>query len=58
MAAGARRLALNDTRKGPWLSGLAAAITVAVVLIATVIVGTWHVVTDFADTANDTSYVP
>lgn len=49
---------MNDTRKGPWLSGLAAAMTVAVVLIATVIAGTWQVVTDFADTAADTSYIP
>jgi hypothetical protein len=49
---------VNDTRKGPWLGGLAAALTVAVVLIATVIAGTWQVVTEFADTANDTSYVP
>lgn len=49
---------MNDTRKGPWLSGLAAAIAVAVVLIATVIAGTWQVVTEYADTANDTSYIP
>jgi hypothetical protein len=32
--------------------------TVAVILIATVIAGTWQVVTDFADTASDTSYIP
>jgi hypothetical protein len=51
-------VAVNDTRKGPWLSGLAAAIAVAVVLIATAIAGTWQVVTEYADTANDTSYIP
>lgn len=49
---------MNDTRKGPWLSGLAAAITVTAVLIATVLTGTWHVVTDFADTTADSSYSP
>lgn len=49
---------MNDTRKGPWLSGLAAAITVAAVLMATAIAATWHVVTEYADTANDTSYTP
>lgn len=49
---------MNDTRKGPWLSGLAAAITAAAVLMATAIDGTWHVVAEYADTANDTSYTP
>lgn len=52
---------MNDTRKGPWLSGLAAAAAVVFVLIATVIAGTWQLVTDTADTADtstDTSYTP
>jgi hypothetical protein len=49
---------MNATRKGPWLSGLAAAATAAFVLIATVIAGTWQLVTDTADTSTDTSYTP
>jgi hypothetical protein len=49
---------VNDTRKGPWLSGLAAALAVAFVLIATVIAGTWQVLTDAADVSADTSYTP
>ena len=49
---------MNDTRKGPWLSGLVAAATVALVLIATVVAGTWQLVSDAADPSTDISYTP
>lgn len=51
---------MNDSRKLPWLGGLAAAIVVAVVLIAVAVEGTLQVINDFATTqaVDDTTYQP
>ncbi|WP_180848963.1 hypothetical protein [Mycobacterium intracellulare] len=49
---------MNDSRKSPWLGGLAAAITVAVLLIAVAIHGTLQVVNDFENQVTDASYQP
>lgn len=51
---------MNDSRKLPWLGGLAAAIMVAVVLIAVAVEGTLQVINDFATTqaVDDTTYQP
>ena len=49
---------MNDSRKSPWLSGLVAAITVALLLIAVVIRGTLQVVNDFVTQVTETSYQP
>jgi hypothetical protein len=49
---------VNDSRKSPWLSGLVAAITVALLLIVVVIRGTLQVVNDFATQVTETSYQP
>ena len=51
-------VAVNDSRKFPWLGGLVAALLVAVVLIAVVAYGTLHVINDFATEVADTSYPP
>lgn len=50
--------AVNDSRKFPWLGGLAAAITVAVLLIAVAIHGTLQVIDNFANQVTDASYQP
>jgi len=49
---------VNDSRKSPWLSGLVAAITVALLLIVVVIHGTLQVVNDFATQVTEASYQP
>ena len=49
---------MNDSRKLPWLVGLAAALLVAAVLIAVVVQGTLQVINDFATQVGDTSYQP
>ncbi|GAB4963744.1 hypothetical protein MAHJHV55_27630 [Mycobacterium avium subsp. hominissuis] len=49
---------MNDSRKSPWLSGLVAAITVALLLIVVVIHGTLQVVNDFPAQVTDTNYQP
>ncbi|AGZ54706.1 MULTISPECIES: hypothetical protein [Mycobacterium] len=49
---------MNDSRKFPWLGGLAAAITVAVLLIAVAIHGTLQVIDDVANQVTDASYQP
>lgn len=49
---------MNDSRKSPWLSGLAAAIAVALLLIMVVIHGTLQVINDYATQVTDTSYQP
>jgi hypothetical protein len=49
---------VNDSRKLPWLGGLAAALVVAAVLIAVVVQGTLQVVNDFATQVDDTTYQP
>jgi hypothetical protein len=49
---------MNDSRKSPWLSGLVAAITVALLLIVVVIHGTLQMVDDFATQVTDTNYQP
>ena len=51
-------VAVNDSRKFPWLGGLMAAVLLAVVLIAVVVHGTLHVINDFATEVTDTSYQP
>ena len=51
-------VAVNDSRKFPWLGGLMAAVLVAVVLIAVVVHGTLHVINDFSAEVTDTSYQP
>ncbi|ETB37425.1 MULTISPECIES: hypothetical protein [Mycobacterium avium complex (MAC)] len=51
---------MNDSRKLPWLGGLAAAIVVAVLLIGVAVEGTMQVINDFATTqaVDDTTYQP
>jgi hypothetical protein len=49
---------VNDSRKSPWLSGLVAAVTVALLLIVVVMTGTLHVISDFATSAADATYGP
>jgi hypothetical protein len=51
---------VNDSRKLPWLGGLAAAIVVAVLLIGVAVEGTMQVINDFATTqaVDDTTYQP
>ncbi|MDM3908857.1 hypothetical protein [Mycobacterium intracellulare] len=51
-------MTVNDSRKFPWLSGLVAALLVAVALIATAVQGTVQVISEFATQATDTSYQP
>jgi hypothetical protein len=51
-------MGVNDSRKLPWLGGLAAALVVAAVLIAVVVQGTLQVVNDFATQVDDTTYQP
>ena len=47
---------MNDSRKFPWLSGLVAALAVALLLIVGVITGTLHVLNDLATSPVDTTY--
>ena len=47
---------MNDSRKLPWLSGLVAAVAVALLLIAVVMTGTVQVINDFATSAADATY--
>lgn len=51
---------VNDSRKLPWLGGLAAAIAVAVLLIGVAVEGALQVINDFATTqaVDDTTYQP
>jgi len=49
---------VNDSRKLPWLVGLAAALPVAAVLIAVVVQGTLQVINDFATQVTEASYQP
>ena len=49
---------MNDSRKLPWLVGLAAALLVAAVLIAVVVQGTLQVINDFATQVTEASYQP
>lgn len=51
---------MNDSRKLPWLGGLAAAIVVAVLRIGVAVEGTMQVINDFATTqaVDDTTYQP
>lgn len=49
---------MDDSRKFPWLGGLVAAITVAVLLIGVAVQGTVQVINDFATEVADTSYQP
>lgn len=51
---------MNDSRKLPWLGGLAAAIAIAVLLIGVAVEGTLQVINDFATTqaVDDTTYQP
>ncbi len=50
---------MNNTRKGPWLSGLAAALVVTVVLILTAAANAWHVLSDYNGAIDtDTVYTP
>lgn len=51
---------VNDSRKLPWLGGLAAAIVVAILLIGVAVEGTVQVINDFAttQTVDVTTYQP
>lgn len=49
---------VNDSRKLPWLSGLVAAVAVALLLIVVIMTGTLHVINDFTTSAADTTYGP
>jgi hypothetical protein len=51
---------VNDSRKLPWLSGLAAAIAVALTLIGAAVEGTLQMLNNFATTqaVDDTTYQP